>query len=318
MKPPTIQQWNLTLEQQMPFATLFRISYEGSAADHLFGAVEGNAAVYNPALTQKQNVANYNARRPMGAWYQGLSLNENVGTASYNSLTASAQRQVTRGLTFLTGYRWSKCMDEADPGGFNSDVYATPVPRADRSRCAYDVTNQFKASGVWDLPAAHLGWAAANQILSGWAVNGILTLRGGEPFTVLSGVDDSTNGIGKDRADIIGNPKLPTGRSHARTAAEYFNTAAFKSNGLGTYGDTPRMFLTGPGYEDIDLAVLRSFAMPLQRMESQRMEFRAESFNLANRVNFSNPTATVSSKSDGRITSASDPRILQFSLKYIF
>jgi len=318
MKPPNIQQWNLTLEQQMPFATLFRMSYEGSAADHLFAAGEGNAAIYNPALTQKQNVANYNARRPMGTWYQGLSLNENVGTANYNALTVSAQRQVVRGLTFLTGYRWSKCMDEADPGGFNSDVYATPVPRADRSRCAYDVTNQFKASGVWDLPATHLGWEAANQILSEWEVTGILTLRGGEPFTVLSGVDDSTSGIGRDRADIVGNPKLPAQRSHAQTAAEYFNTAAFKTNALGTFGDTPRMFLTGPGYEDVDLTVLRSFPMPLKSVESQRMEFRAESFNLANRVNFSNPTATVSSKSDGRITSASDPRILQFSLKYIF
>jgi len=318
MKAPTIQQWNLTLEQQMRFATLLRISYEGSMADHLFAAVEGNAAVYNPALTQKQNVANYNARRPMGAWYQGLSLNENVGTASYNSLTVSGQRQVARGLTFLTGYRWSKCMDEADPGGFNSDVYATPVPRADRSRCAYDVKNQFKASGVWDLPVTHMGWAPANLILSGWSLSGILTLRDGQPFTVLSGVDNSTSGIGRDRADLIGNPNLPGGRSHAQMVAAYFNPAAFKTNALGTYGNTPRMFLTGPGYEDIDLAVLRSFPIPVKSAESQRLEFRAESFNLANRVNFSNPTATVTSKSDGRITSASDPRILQFGLKYIF
>jgi hypothetical protein len=58
MKPPTIQQWILTLEEQLPYSTLFRLGYEGSSADHLFGAIEGNAAVYDPAETQAQNVAN--------------------------------------------------------------------------------------------------------------------------------------------------------------------------------------------------------------------------------------------------------------------
>jgi hypothetical protein len=318
MKPPTIQQWNLTLEQQLPYNTLFRLGYQGSSADHLFGAIEGNAAVYDPAETQKQNVANYNIRRPMGTYYQGLSLNKNIGTSNYNALIASAQRQVARGLTFLTGYRWSKCMTTADPTGFNSDVYATPVARADYSRCSYDVTNQFKASFVWELPATRFGWSAVNKILDNWMVNGIFTLQAGQPFTVLSGVDNSTSGIGKDRADLVGNPKLSTDRSHAQKAKEYFNTAAFSVNALGTFGDTSRMFLTGPGYSDIDLAIARSFNMPSSHLEGQSLQFRAEAFNLANRVNFSNPNATVSSSSNGTITSANDPRILQFALKYKF
>jgi hypothetical protein len=318
MKPPTIQQWNLTLEQQFFFSSLLRLAYEGSSADHLFGAVEGNAAVYNPAETQKQNVANYNIRRPMGKYFQGLSLNENVGTANYNAFIASVQRQASRGLTLLAGYRWSKCMSEADPTGFNSDVYATPAPHADRSRCSYDVTNQFKASFVWNSPQTHFEWSPSNQLLSGWMLNGILTLRGGEPFTVLSGVDNSTSGIGKDRADLVGIPNLPKGRSHTQESSEYFNTAAFAENALGTYGDTSRMFLTGPSYSDLDFVLARSFRIPIKSREEDRLEFRAESFNLANRVNFANPTATVSSKSDGRITSAQDPRILQFGLKYIY
>jgi hypothetical protein len=318
MKPPTIQQWNLTLEQQLPYSTLFRLGYEGSSADHLFGAIEGNAAVYDPAETQAQNVANYNIRRPMGTYYQGLSLNKNIGTSNYDALIASVQRQVTRGLTFLGGYRWSKCMTTADPTGFNSDVYATPVASADYSRCSYDVTNQFKASFVWELPTTRFGWSAVNKVLSNWMVNGILTLQAGQPFTVLSGVDNSTSGIGKDRADLIGHPKLSSSRNHSQKVAEYFNIAAFNVNALGTYGDTSRNFLTGPGYSDIDLAVARSFNMPFSHLEGQSLQFRAEAFNLANRVNFSNPNSTVSSSNDGTITSANDPRILQFALKYKF
>jgi hypothetical protein len=318
MKPPTIQQWNLTLEQQIPHGILLRIGYQGSMADHLYAAVEANAAVYNPAETQKQNVTNYNIRRPMGQYFQGVSLHENAGTANYNALIVSAQRQVTRGLTFLTGYRWSKCMDEGDPTGFTGDVYATPVPSADRSRCAYDVKNQIKASGVWAIPSTHFGWRPANSILSAWMLNGILTLQGGQPFTVLSGIDNSTSGIGMDRADLTGNPGLPGGRGHVQEAAAYFNTAAFAKNALGTFGDTSRMFLTGPGYSDTDFAVSRSFGVPLKFAEGSRLQFRAEAFNLANRVNFSNPTANASSSADGKITAANTPRTLQFALKYSF
>ena len=317
MKAPTIEQWNLTLEQQLLGNSVMRLAYEGQSADHLFGSVEGNAAVYNPAETQQQNVANYNIRRPMGASYQGLALGRNVGVANFESLTVSLQKQAAHGLTFLTGYRWSKCMDESEEGFFDTDAYSTPNPSHDYGPCTFNVTNQFKGSVVWDLPSTHFGWAFTNQILSNWQVNGILTLRGGEPFSVLSGVDNSTSGIGLDRADLIGNPNLPTGRSHAQTAKEYFNTAAFAENALGTFGDSRRDFMVGPGYEDLDFALARTFKLPIGP-EAQSLQFRAESFNLANRVNFSNPTATVSSKADGTITTATDPRILQFALKYSF
>jgi hypothetical protein len=318
MKPPTIQQWNLTLEQQLPFSTLIRLNYQGSSAYHLLGAIEGNAAIYNPALTQKQNVSNYNARRPMGQYYQGLSLNEDIGTSNYHALVATLQRQVGHGLTFLTGYRWSRCMTTADPTGFNSDVYATPVRSADYGRCSYDVRNQFKASAVWQLPHTHFHFEPANGLLSGWEANGILTLRTGQPFTVLSGVDNSTSGIGKDRADLVGNPVISGSRSHAQQANAFFNVAAFAPNALGTFGDTPRNFLTGPGYSDLDLSLNKSFGIPFRATEGHRLQFRAESFNLFNRVNFNNPGATISSKSAGTITSANDPRILQFALKYLF
>jgi hypothetical protein len=318
MKPPTIEQWNLTLEQQFAFSSLLRIGYQGSSAYHLLGAIEGNAAIYNPELTQKQNVSNYNVRRPMGAFYQGLSLNEDIGTSNYHALIATMQRQVGHGLTLLTGYRWSRCMTTADPTGFNSDVYATPVRSADYGECSYDARNQFKASGVWQMPQTHFHYAAANAVLSGWEANGILVLHSGQPFTVLSGVDNSTSGIGKDRADLVGIPRISGSRNHRQLAAAFFNKAAFAPNALGTYGDTPRDYLTGPGYSDLDLALSKSFAIPFKAGEASRLQFRAESFNLANRVNFSNPNATISSKSAGTITSASDPRILQLALKYIF
>jgi hypothetical protein len=317
MKPPTILQWNLTVQQQVLPRTVMTLSYQASRSYHLMGAVEGNAAVYNPAETLSQNLANYNIRRPMGQYYQGLALGRNVGVANFESLTASMQKQAGHGLTFLAGYRWSRCMDESEEQFFDADAYSTPNPAADYGPCSYNVKNQFKGSFVWQIPSTQLGWSFANEVLSNWSVNGIVIVRSGQPFSVLSGADRSTSGIGADRADIIGNPNLSTGRGHVATVKAYFNTAAFAANALGTYGDTGRDSIVGPGYADLDFSIIRSF--PFTIGETQNViQFRAESFNLANRVNFSNPNATVSSSAFGTITAATDPRILQFALKYSF
>ena len=173
MKAPTIEQWNLTLEQQVFHNQLLRLAYEGMNSYHLFGSVEGNAAVYNPAETVAQNLANYNVRRPMGASYQGLALGKDVGIANYESLTASLQKQAAHGLTFLMGYRWSKCMDESEEGFFGSDAYSSPNPHHDYAPCSFNVTGQFKGSFVWDLPHANTGSTVVNHILNHWEANGI-------------------------------------------------------------------------------------------------------------------------------------------------
>ena len=114
--------------------------------------------------------------------------------------------------------------------------------------------------------------------------------------------------------NISANPNLDNG---ARTFTNYFNTAAFVQNALGTYGDTKRDFMVGPGYADLDFSIIRSFPFMIRDTQNT-IQFRAESFNLANRVNFSNPTNPVSSSAFGTITAANDPRILQFALKYTF
>jgi hypothetical protein len=316
MKAPTIEQWNLAAEQQLPHGTLLHVGYEGEEAYHLSGSVEGNPGIYNPNETLAQNAANINIRRPMGAYYQGLALGEDVGTSSFNALVASLQKQTTHGLTFLVGYRWSKCLNESEEAFFDRDAYSSTDPRFDRGPCSYNVTNQLKASFVWEIPSTHFGLAAANKVLDGWQANGILTLRSGQPFSVLSGVNNSTSGIGLDRADKIANPDLSRGRSNAQKAHEFFNTQAFTANAPGTFGNSGRDSVAGPGYSDFDFSLARTFKLPVG--ESQALQFRAESFNLLNRVNFMAPNSTVASSSYGTISSANDPRILQFALKYRF
>jgi hypothetical protein len=158
-----------------------------------------------------------------------------------------------------------------------------------------------------------LGFVGKN-IISGWQTNGILTVQSGQPYSVVAGVDNSLTGIGLDRAQIVGNPSLPSSRPTGQKVSEWFNTSAFAFSPLGTYGDSPHDFLAGPSFADFDFSLVKS----IQIRESQHLDFRAESFNLFNNPNFGNPVANLSSSSNGQVQTAGSPRIIQFALKYYF
>ena len=147
-------------------------------------------------------------------------------------------------------------------------------------------------------------------------MNGIVTLQTGAPYTVSTGVDNSYSGIGQDRVDIIGDPELSGDRSRGEEIAAWFNKAAFRDNAPGTFGTLGRNTMQGPGLATFDASLFKAFRMPW--LEGHRLEFRAEGFNVLNRVNLNNPNATRSSSLFGQVTGAGDPRILQLGLRYAF
>jgi hypothetical protein len=150
--------------------------------------------------------------------------------------------------------------------------------------------------------------------VNGWQLNTILNASTGTPITVLSGTDRSLSGVGNDYADYA------PGQTTARPAGvsflqQYFNKAAFQQAATGTFGDTSRGILRGPGYLEVDASAFK--AIPVT--ERVNLQFRTEAFNLINRANYSNPGATVASPATfGAITAAGAPRVLQFALRAQF
>ena len=317
-KPPVIQQWNLTAEQQLSNSFVARLSYEGSVSHHLFGAVEGNAAVYVPGQTTLENEQLFRPNQN----FTSLALNKTLGNASFNALTASIQRQVTRNLSFLGGYRWARSIDDLTASQFQGvDYYTTDVAQS-RGLSDSDVNHQFIFSYTYQFPTPTSLGKVIDFVIGGWSSSGILTLRSGIPFTAYSGNDNSLSGIGMDHADYVPgqNPTLSAGRSTPAKVQEYFNTAAFQQNAIGTFGDVPRNTLRGPGYENLDLAFTRSFSLVRLPFTSDvsHLDFRGEAFNIFNHPNLGNPDSTQLNGTFGQILSASDPRILQLALKYVF
>jgi hypothetical protein len=151
-------------------------------------------------------------------------------------------------------------------------------------------------------------------VARGWETNGIVVMQSGNPITVVSGRDNSFSGVGADRADLIGDPFLPGGRPRGELVNRYFNTDAFTFNAIGAFGTAGRNILRGPGNATVDLGLFKNFPV----YEGHRLQFRAEAFNLFNRVNLGNPNANRNAAAFGRITSAESPRVIQLALKYQF
>lgn len=221
-------------------------------------------------------------------------------------------KRVSNRMTLLSNFTWGKTIDntssatEGNTGPPNPFNFSSARGPAD-----FDQTFRFVTSLAYSIPNFRVrGFRAV--LMNDWQVNTIASLYSGLPFTVLSGTDRSRSGIGNDYADIVGNPARPAGVSQVQ---EYFNTAAFSQAAIGTFGDIGRNTLRGPAFFDVDASIFKNFAFT----ERWRLQFRAEAFNIENRPNFQNPNATVSAGvTFGSITSANDPRVLQFALKLFF
>jgi hypothetical protein len=174
----------------------------------------------------------------------------------------------------------------------------------------------FTASSLWELPPVKVENRAADLLIGGWALSGILTLQSGFPFTVGSGVDNARTGTGGQRADLIGNPYLSGGRSRGEQIAQWLGRDAFALNALGTFGNQGRNMFRGPGLATLDLGLQKNFRVT-ERFTTQ---FRFEAFNALNRPNLAGPDGNRSSGNFMRTTSTGpfEPRILQFALKVIW
>lgn len=320
-KMPVITTWNLTLERQLGQTFLIRAAYFGNHGEHLFGTSDQepmadiNAAVYVPGNSNENNTQQrrpYPNFGPIGMINSGYDSN-------YNAFQLTVQKRMGRGLSFLADYTWARNFNDFSESVNTSYYQTNPYNRQfNYGPASSDLPQAFKFSGTWAIPGGHHA-GAVGKLLRGWAVAPILTWQSGFPFTVMSGLDNSFSGDFADRADLTGAglsaATLSASRSHAAQINEYFNTAVFAPNALGTFGDEPKNPLRGPGLFNTDLALLKNTRVG----EHETVQFRAELYNAFNNVNFGAPDAVLTDPQFGQLTyTATGPRIIQFALKFLF
>jgi hypothetical protein len=310
MRPGYLQNWNLVLERQLRSDLLVRAAYVGSKGTHLLDQLERNPGIYGPGA----GPGNINARRPIPR-IGSLLLYFSGANSSYNAFQFTVQKRYARGFSVLTNYTFGKSLDINSietGGGSNPDPWNHQVNRGPSD---FDVTQRLVISGVWEMPRLGSAPAPLRWVLGGWQSNAIYTASTGIPLTVRSGADNNYDGVGGDFGDYRGGDwRLSKDRPKQQQIARWFDTSVFALNAIGTFGSARRGQLRAPGDSNLDYSLFKNFSFG----EGRRLQFRSEFFNVFNHANLGSPNMTVNSPSFGVISSASEPRILQFAVKVIF
>ena len=300
-KTPYSEQWQLNLQQQIGAENRITIAYVGNRGVHLDALLDINQATPGTATAPLQ------ARRPYPYFGEILQLQTNQ-VSSYNAVQITGERR-SKNLTYQASYTYSHALDDnsATAVGFGTAVnYYNEA--ADYGNSDLNVPNRFVGTVNYSFPFHASTWH--KPLAEGWQVNAIASYYDGFPFSVLAG----TNSLNVSDS-IVPRATLNSGNGNGslaggqRSIHEWFNTlpTVFTNPGAQQWGNSGRNILQGPGTKNIDFSVFKNIALK----EAQKLELRAEFFNLFNTPQFNNPNATVGATNFGTVSSAGSPTTLQ-------
>lgn len=318
-KLPTIYQWNASIQHQLDNSSAVTLAYVGSSSNYLARSYNINGAYIGDPNTEQQ-------RRPNPSLGTVL-YRTSGGHSSYNSMQASLDRRLKRGFRLSASYTWSHSIDDSlelfgDEDATVQDIYNM---KNDRGNSGFDVRHRFSSNYMVEIPLGKghrfLSGKWADKFLGGWQWAGTTAIQTGRAFEIE--VQNATQRLGVTttawRANLVGDWRLDN-----PTADMWFNTAAFTipcdTSSSGSlvncrFGNVGRNSLRGPGLIVFDSSLQKNFKVK----ERQALQFRWEVFNVFNKPNFGKPSVTLGTENFGKITSTvTDPRQMQFALKYIF
>lgn len=310
---PYNYQLNFSIQQQILSDLDVTASYVGVLSHHLPFTNDVNY----PIFSSSAKTSTVDQRRPIQpGTLSSVNLLQSMLNSSYHGMHLSLNKRFSRSFMLKAFYTFSKSIEGAQlqnnttaPGAMDAGNVAL-----DRGRTDYDRSHNLVISSVWKLDYLQNGNPMLRAIVNGWSLSGIGSFRSGAPFTVTTGSDNNADGVNNDRPNLIGDPRLSTGRSRSDLTNAWFNVNAFGPlNFLGT-GNFGRDVLVGPGFKNIDLSLFRDFKI----RERMTLQFRAEMTNALNLVSLSNPNATLNSPAKGTITSAQPMRQAQLGMRLLF
>jgi outer membrane receptor protein involved in Fe transport len=310
LKTPYLQHFSVGIQRQLGATRSLEAAFVGSRGSSLITGRDLNQPRPSP---QPLNL------RP-NPYFGDITVLESGGRSTYNSLQIRFDQRSVKGLSMLAAYTLGRSEDDAS--GFFPSAGDPNYPQdsqnraAEYGRSAFDVRHRLSVGFAWAIPFDESRGGLAGALLSDWQLSGVVTLQSGRPFTValLSEIDNSNTGRANlgfganDRPNVTGDPSLDDG-----TPERWFNTGAFSFPAYGTFGNSGRNTVEGPGYQNVNLALMKQVPCG-----PTRLQLRLEAFNLFNRANFNQPDNFLGSPTFGQILSAQSPRRLQLGAKVEF
>ncbi len=343
-RPSYTYSYNFNLQRSLGKGVIFQIGYLGTLSRALMEVQDINAAAVGsafytaataPASLAGCNTAVYSYQQCSRPFFKQFP---NVGTvnqlesnlnSSYNSLQTILRSSSWHGLTSQATYTWSHALDY-ETGIVPYLPQNSLDLKAEYGNSDFDTRNTFTAFFNYQLPRARFG---PERLASGWEFNGLVSLHGGQPFTVIADSNVSGNGDYADRVNVTGISPF-AGVSHAVVggpgtgnggSVTWFNAAAFSQPANGTFGNERRNQYFNPGFEDFDFSIFKTTRLA----ERVSLQLRAEMFNVFNRLNLA-PIGAPQTTSGAAIGSTigsffgapgigpGEPYNTQFAAKVIF
>jgi hypothetical protein len=330
------QQWNFTVEKTIGKDWNVEVVYLGSKNTRL-GIPDANinqlppqylsmatallTKVSNPYFQQippssslgAATIAQQQLLRPFPTFTTVALFRDNVGNSSYSAAAVKLEKRLSHGLTINGSYTFSKLIDDAS-SVFSQTIFTGPVLNSTGAADAFnrhlekdvssgDIPRVFALGWVYDIPRL---WK-----ISGWQIAGLVRVQAGDAVPVTQATNNNSSlGFAVQRPNRVSDPNQFDGRS----VAKYFNTLAFTAVPQFVIGNSSRNPVRGPGLQDADLMIGKTFHLT----ERASLEFRAEVFNLSNTPPLNDPSGSFGSAAFGSIISAGNPRVFEFVGKIHF
>ncbi len=315
LQTPWMEHWNVNVQHQIGNSRSLEVAYVGSRGHDLISARDLNQPAASPRpLNLRPNPA-----------FADITLIESRAASKYNALQIRYQQRPVTGTSLLLSYTLGKSTDDAS--GFFTSAGDPNFPQnsldpgAEEGRSSFDVRHRLSMAATRPVPFGKggkfltTGWLGT--ALADMELQAVLTIQSGRPFTValLPDIDNSNTGRSNlgfgynDRPNVNGDVTVS-----APTADRWFNTAAFSMPAFGTFGNSGRNTISGPGFADLNVALVKR----LRFARTGTVELRAEAFNVLNHINYDLPDAFFGSPTFGRILSAQSPRRIQFGVRTTF
>jgi hypothetical protein len=355
---PLVYSWNLNFQYEIAPTWVVEAGYVGSHGIHqaetLHFLNEAQlASAANPVNGVTTNtVSNARLRVPyLGFSPTGLQYADTAGSYKYSSLQLTLRKAFSHGLTFQAAYTFSRA--------FTDQTYNTGTPPGPGYSNSGDPLNlsqqyglnpqyrpqRFVVSYSWDIPSGHVQ-GLAGKLISGWSLQGITTIQGGQPLSIFDSRGGAIFGLAGATAVGASRAQLAPGVTYANLVTPggvenrlgglsggpgYINASALTTipaiGGNGTpgtggtgWGNSGVGVFFGPGQLNFDTTLAKTTRVGGLR-ENAALQFRAEFFNLLNHPQFNIPAGLnfAAPGNFGQITSTSvNPRLIQLALKYIF
>lgn len=314
-RSPSLTNYSLSIEHQFGRDWFASIAGAGSVGQHMSATWNINQPLpygqynFNPIINSGTVYEYTSANLAPYLGYDAINNVQFNDNSYWNGLEILVRHTVGHDLFLNFAYTWQHAL--ASVGGSGSAITQSGPqniynPGANYGNVNYNTPQVFNASAIWGLPWYKNASGVKKFVLGGWKYSDITSIQSG--FSMNPGLSLAHTGLA-----TVPN-RVATSLTGPKTQQEWFNTAAFAQPPAGYFGNAAYGSLTGPGVINFDMAFYKNFSFA----EHGTVQFRGELFNIFNHTNFSGVDTSLGSGTYGQVTSARDPRIVEFALQVHF